>query len=237
MMQETRFLDLGDEPGGGDAPLVAISQHLVEHLREIYILCYREATGKNDYGRGAMPQWDGGEDSFGKRHRPIWPKVAAKIIEYGVDPLDFVRAQFWVNGPSTKPPPPTYLLSEEAIARYGAYRRQATNEACQEFDRGLSEVQGEVVLLTGGELRWEYSRALRQVLLRSRTGCSASALFRYCLASSEGLADVCSHFYASALVQYVFRKDVYDAVWGARIPEGLRLEATRLRRRLLGEPH
>jgi hypothetical protein len=32
------------------------------------------------YGDKPIPRWDGGEDGNGRRTKPVWPKLAARIL-------------------------------------------------------------------------------------------------------------------------------------------------------------
>jgi hypothetical protein len=234
MPREHRAIDLDPTLAGTAEPVPenGITEQLGRYVRSVYIGCYREYTGKFEYGLTHMASWDGGEDSFGRRHRPVWPKIAEKIIHLGVDPILFIRGQFWCRRDDTRPPLPTYLLSDEAEARYRAYLQQAPAVAQTEYEADLRMVQTEVLLLTS-RLGWEYKRALRYAL-SSVVTVQASALFRFCLAAAEGLWDLAQHFHDQALLQYVFQQEVLDVAWGARIPLALREECLRLRAAILG---
>jgi hypothetical protein len=236
-MRNERSIDLdpvADEPAEVVAPADASADRLSQYVRTIYIGCYREFTGKMDYGHEPMPSWDGGETAFGRNCRPIWPRIAERILAIGADPANFIRAQFWSRYGNTRPPSPTYLLSSEAEARYGVYLRQAPAYARRAHDADLRSIQTEILLLVS-ELGWDNRRAVRYALL-NRLPVQASALSRYCLAVSENLPEVAVHFHDQALLQYVFQQDVIDVAWGAHIPPSLREESVRLRAQILGGP-
>jgi hypothetical protein len=235
-MRDQRTILLDDFPppsGDGEPPLgEQVVERLASTVRTVYCACYREKQGDPTYGQAEMPQWDGGEDQFGRRCKRIWPDIARRIVEIGAEPISFVRAQFWVRGQDTRPPPPNYLLSDAALARYRTYLAQAAFDAQREYERGLRTVQGEVLLVTRG-LGWEYQRALRYVLLNITT-VQVSALYRYVLAAREELRDVAQRFHDQALLQYVFQLDMFDAALGDLIPDSLRQEGRTLREQILG---
>lgn len=229
MPREQRSIQLDPCP---DPP---VGNQFVDQLaplvRSIYTGCYREFTGKNNYVAD-HPAWDGGEDSFGRRCRPIWPKIAETIVRLGVDPVAFIRAQFWCRRNDSRPPPPTYLLSDEAAARYGAYLQQAPAAARREYDAALATIQCEVLLLTAN-LGESYRNAIHYTL-RNVTTVRASALIRYCLSVIENLPDLMQLFHDQALLQYVFQQEIIDAAFGERIPAVLREECVQLRAQILG---
>jgi len=201
-------------------------------VRLIYVNCYREFTGSNTYGAEPMTHWDGGVNPLGTRRQNIWPRIAAHLVSHGLEPFSFIRAQFWSRTKTTRPPPPNYLLSSEALTRYRTYQEQGVSNARKDYETHLLMVQGEVLLMTRG-LGWEYQRALRYALFNVST-VTASPLFRYCLAFLEGLADVAAHFHDQALLTYVFQKELLDAAWAEKIPAPLRQEGEGLRQRILG---
>lgn len=201
------------------------------YIRRIYILSYRVHQGSEEYGKQPMPQWDGGEDQFGRRHNAIWPKIARRIVELGADPVAFVQAQFWAQKDG-RPPAPTYLLSTEAATRYQKFQQEAREEVRRSYDADLFSVK-RFFLPIMQRLNWDQARATRYALFNV-TQVFATALFRYCLATSEGLTDVAEYFHNTALLQYVFQREIYDAAWGDKIPAGLRHEGDDLRARIMG---
>jgi hypothetical protein len=209
-------------------PLVAAT---AEAVRALYVANYREFRGDPHYGREPIPQWDGGENQFGRRCQPIWPKIAKKFVEIGADPISFIRALFWNRGADNKPFAPTYLLSTEAVARYRTYQLQVTEDARNDCQRDLQTVQGEVRFVMRG-LSWEYQRALRYVLLNKTI--RVSTIVRYCLAAKEGLHEVTARFHDQALLQYVFQQDILNVACGELIPASFRQEGEQARRRILG---
>ncbi len=218
-----------EEPTATRDPIVAATAEMV---RALYVANYREFRGDPHYAREPIPQWDGGENQFGRRCQPIWPKIAKKFVEMGVDPISFIRALFWNHGADSKPFAPTYLLSTEAVARYRTYQQQAAEDARNDCQRDLLTVQGEVCVVMRG-LSWEYARALRYVLLNKTV--RVSAIVRYCLAAREGLHEVTTHFHDQALLQYVFQQEIINAACGDLVPASFRQEGEQARQRILGK--
>ncbi len=229
MPEQERSIELSDARDG--SPEIS-PELLADYVRTIYVGCYREFTGKMSYGQERMNTWDGGEDNFGKRHQAIWPRIATAILRQNSDPVGFIRAQFWCRRNDSRPPAPSYLLSQEATARYGAYLQQAPLAARREYEMGMRTIQGEVLLLTTGP-GWEYLEALRYVL-RSTVTVRVPTLIRYCLAANNGLTGLAAYFHDQALLQYVFQQEIIDEAWGIHIPAALRAESIQLRSRLLG---
>jgi hypothetical protein len=201
----------------------------------IYVGCYREFTGKMPItvtsrwraGMGARTASAGiamvvsGRASLRRFWHP-WASIPCRLYPRTVLVRDRLRVR----------PAPTYLLSAEAAARYGAYLQQAPAIARKDYEADLRTVQAEVLLLTS-QLHWEYKRAVHYAL-RNIVTVRASALFRYCFAMAEQLWDVAQHFHDQALLQYVFQQEVLDVAWGAHIPSLLREEGLRLRSQILG---
>lgn len=231
-MRESRQIDLwptAESVAPSEvSPDVQLIERMSRQVRMIYVLCRREVSGNNSYGRDKMAAWDGGEDKFGTTRRPIWPRVAQTILAIGADPVEFIRAQFWAKQRMTgKPPAPNYLLSPEAHARWDEYRTYARDTVRRRLKADENAIRNGVqplMLLLG----WPRQDAYRYVV-RDTRGVSASALYRYAVTLREGLAEDSAGIHDAALLQYVFQRDLYDTEWGGIVPDALRVEATALR--------
>lgn len=204
-------------------------------VREIYMMCYRDAMRKPDYGRTPIAQWDGGEDRHGKVwSTPVWPGIAATIINLQADPLAYIKAQFSL-AQSSRPPRPNQLCSHTAVEMWEYYRSQAADQVARQL------VANEKAVLAAADpmvaaLAWEADRALRYVL-NSTAIVSATPLYRYCLGTMKGFPEVATRFREAAMLQYVFQKSAYDASWGGFIPQELQQAAMELRNHLAGGSH
>lgn len=202
---------------------------LAEQVRTVYCLCFRDVTGQRNYGDSPIPRWDGDSEGIsGRRSTPVWPKIAETIVRCGADPVQFVRSQFY-DGKRARPPYPNQMYSDEAVARWEAFRETAKRNLSQRLTSDLNQIQISVLPLTAN-LGWDYRRAL-DYALKSPT-CGASPLIRYCVAVKEALP-VASEFRERALLQYVFQLDDYDDLIANQIPPELRDDALAIRRRLL----
>lgn len=211
-------------------PTHAAVSALWVHVRQMYIACYRDFTGQVEYGDDGVPRWDGGEDTWGVRHKSIWPKLTKRIIELGVEPLTYIRAQFH-SAPRGNPPEPGYLLSRAAWARYQRFFKASSTAAVERYNHFSAQLAGYALTLSTVQ-GMDHRRAIRNGLLNV-VDIQAPALFRYCFATQEGYADVAAMYHDRALHQYVFQRELYDRAWGERIPEPFRLEGEEVQKRLL----
>jgi hypothetical protein len=236
--REHRQIDLWSDADGDRQdiaqvvdPAVVLIDRMAKQVRMIYILCRREMFGDPSYGRSKMASWDGGENQFGTKRRPIWPKIAQAILAMGADPMEFTRAQFWAKQRmSNKPPAPNYLLSPEAQARWDEYQTYARDSVRRRLKADENAIRNGVQPLMI-VLGWPRQEAYKYVVRDTRR-VSASALYRYVVTLREGLLEDSSSIHDAALLQYVFQRDLYDAEWKGIVPDALRAEATALRTRL-----
>lgn len=236
-MREDRVISLrGDNPDDVVVPVNVPTQPLVDDekllaaVRRIYMLCYRDVTGNVEYGRKPIPAYDGGEDAFGRTHRPIWPKVLAAIIAAGADPMSFIKAQFALCTHS-RPPRVQHLLSELAAGTWEQYRLQLEDQLARRLTAGIAAIGAAANPYIYG-LGWEQSRAIRYCL-NSTCMVNLTPLFRYCYGIQSGFPEVAARFREEALIEYVFQQTAYDAKWGPFVPADLKSAANALRASLL----
>ena len=153
-------------------------------IREAYVVARRDAlerkTGRpSAYGTGRIPKWDGGTDSVGRRHKPIWPKVAKYLASKdGVDIPTFMAAQF-VDGRLRKP---TELYAASAWKRYEEYIAASAALVAQKLKGDtirFKQAVADAAFHTSGE-----DKKTLWYLALSNPLAQLSPLFRYCVAIS-----------------------------------------------------
>ena len=173
-----------------------------------------------------MAQWDGGQDQWGGRHKPIWPTVANVLLREQFDPATYLQVQFQeTNGRSS--PKPSQLVSNEAIARYRAYLLRADEILKKELERAEHHLHRRLMQLALARGTQEQKII---TALMDETAVQACVLYRYCVAAKFNIAVAMQRYYSAALQQYLFQADLYYRAWGLEIiPDHLRQEARRLR--------
>jgi hypothetical protein len=230
MSRHDRFLSLGDGiPVGDDGtprgnPAL---EDLGAVIRELYVIHRRllDPDGSSNYGVTAIPKWDGGVDRFGT-HQPIWPRVAALVVQNKFNPTLFIKAQFSDINP-TRPPPPTFFLSQAAVEKYRAYTATLVPDLQAAFDRQLVSLDTRLQLLR--LLRGRTERELITLAITDRVDLDATPLFRFCMACQAELPGVAAAYRGSALFEYAMQAEYYDRAWGVeRFPPDFRQEAAAL---------
>jgi len=220
-------------PRGGfvevEADIPRASPDSAAFTRKVYVMCYRYATGEIAYGERHIPMWDGGRDQWGTNRQPVWPKLAAKLANWVVDPLSFFRVMFTLNRPA---PSPIQLMAETAREQYDGFRKNEADVARQ-FDMEMLSVRRAIAPLMSG-LHWTFERSLRYALM-DRVEVKASSMLRYVLAARTGIDDVKESQRTAAVLEYAFRKPEYDACenWAALIQDDFRDAATEFRQTVM----
>ena len=196
--------------------------------REVYMTVARQWLGKPDYGREPMPRWDGGTDKFGTRHKPIWPKIAKVLLQEAADPWMYMQAQFAAIGREIRP---NFLYGKAALRNWEQFKAGTAERVEQQLHNDREAVEAHLLPYTQHGMA--FPRALALALGNTTTN-SASRLYRYCLAVRNDLPAVAAFFYESALLQYLYQQEPYDAAWGPLLPTPLREFATHTRQSLLG---
>lgn len=210
----------------------SVIEDLSGMIKTVYIEAYRRREsaikGRSNWSPGDW--WNGGTVRGIKRPN-IWDRAARFVLQNRLPVLPFVS--FAVFECSTRAlPRPTHLVSKSVLASF------------RQSERDIKQSRESIVVAFAGQ-RHALSLALdwyddakelgipfteeeikRQVLLD--TGVQMSALFRYCLAESEGLGDLASDLFTAAVLQYMSAPKVYAGVWGEWIPTRFREEAQQL---------
>jgi len=221
----------------GENPEQGREGELAARLRAAYIrerrLFEQRLTGRPSQYNSSV-HWDGGRGKNGSVRQSIWPKVARFVQQYQLDPEAFIRHQF-VLGEGQHVILPNQLYNADALRRH---REQADLErkvlaaafgSQQETLRKSVQAAQEMSDLAGYKLS---PRDLQLSVLLNES-LPLSALFRYCLAYSEGLAKVAAIYKEAAARQYMRNSRTYDLVWGSWIPEEFKHEAELMYRREL----
>ena len=172
-------------------------------------------------------RWDEGYKSpGGKRTEPIWPRVAQFLLDNQIHNYPrFIQAIFEQQGRRRPPPQPNYLHGEKALA---VWRKVAlrVDDRVQIMEDWAMEKQA----FAQAVIKERYfdpeatERDLLQGVIADDT-VALSPLYRYCVATGEGLPRHAKFYAETALRQYVVARDLYDEVWGGWIPEHLKKEA------------
>lgn len=199
-------------------------------VRTVYCSEYRVATGSKSYGDDRLPQWDGGDDAYGRHHRCVWPRLAQFFIEQHISPMPYIRLQFgYRRGQS--PPTPTMLMSAKSLEQYRAFEQSEVTRQREDWSRWC-QLFVTATMITKLSYPNETNESLASLTLLGSQFRSASPLFKYCLAARANLSQVASTYYADALLEYVFQRHQLNQAIGADIPDQLRIGADALYARL-----
>lgn len=233
--RQRRIIEIDDVPQAPTEPERAAAadveriDNLAKMVRELFCSMVRDFTTSSDYGSDKMPNWDGGTDKWGKKHRPVWPRLAKHILKIQASPVAYLKAQFNFASPG-RPPAPNTLMNDRAVARYNNYISDVNELLTRDLKFDVRSVKTRATLLQHG-LKWDFARAMRDAL-QTHESVYASGLTRYCMAMEYEFADLARAFYDEALIQYLFQKQFYDAAWAGCIPEPLQQHATSLLEKL-----
>ena len=236
MSRELRQFDFSAPGTAPEVPVVAETaevtalEGMTTLVRTLYIDTRRVLGNERDYGRGSIPQWDGGVDDFGKQCRPVWPRLARRIVELGVDPQSYIAAQFWAAS-GRRTPMPNQMYNDAAVKNYEQFVTNREGELTRQYEIELRSIRVAMVSVRS-RLKWSYDRAMSYAL-DNTSRVHASALTRYVVAHDAGLGDIATYYHDAALRQYTFQQEAYDAAWGDRIHTEFRREGTELRAHML----
>jgi hypothetical protein len=208
-----------------------VIEELAGLIRHRYCDEYRRYEDKfnartgSTYGSRPLPQWDGGTTNYGRRCRPIWPKIANFFLQHGIDYQLLIREYFnrRIGG---VPPAPTFFLSDKAVALHAvAAKRQLADMILS------ARTENELAKTRFWCSKMEHEGVPDDVLWK-RVALDPSAdlspLFRYCLAHRVGALDVAALYKKRAFWQYLRSPRLHDEAMGPVIPKELRDEATRV---------
>lgn len=188
------------------------------------------ATYCREYGKFALQPPDATRESLRRLRqapaadprRQLWEAIAARVMEAGVTPEQFIRAQFVVAPPDREPPSPRKFDAAQAIDNV----RLANEFLVMEFAHDLSRQQelaaNQIVALTELTDLTKYE-AWADALADDTV--AVSPLFRHCLATAIAATEVdgedakvfrriASVYETEAMRQYVPDAAQYDKAWG-----------------------
>lgn len=201
---------------------------MADRCREAYVferLSYEsQTTGLTTYK--SSPKWDGGEDSRGRVHKPVWPKMATFMLKHSLDPYRCIRYLFAARKNHLHPVLPNQIALPKHLPEFqgemDVLKREIWNAF--KFQKALFETKMGVSPLVGTVS----TKQLWTLLLLNET-LELSPLFRYCLAEDEGLKDVAKRYFHRALFQYILMPEEYDSCWEKWIPEDFKEQACAVR--------
>lgn len=169
--------------------------------------------------------FDGGQDSRGAIHRPVWPRIAKFAEQYGADPLILVRAVFAYRS-DRQIPPANLFVSQAALESYRQYQAERAVDVAYEFKSFKTQAR---------RLKWELEQTIAaplEVIWRLvivDPALSYGPLYRFALASEMNEVDLAIRYRHSALMEYINSPDEFDKVMGDYLPAGFKADGRRLR--------
>lgn len=210
------------EPAVSTGSATLDSKTLSDILRKTWIeekrLSLTMSTGKPSFYRPG-PALDGGIDAAGKNHKPVWPKLATFVTKASVNPMLFVRAQFYLN---MRPPmSPNMIMNDVAISRYRDYLSYEKDFQSLKVAKDCQIRAAHDAIELNKKIYGPNSiDVYRDIILDPNI--SISALFRYMLALECGDQKLAKQWFDEAYKQYIYNKQGYDSVWNDLIPKELK---------------
>lgn len=190
------------------------------HLRILDV-----ASSASDNVSSLHPAWDGGQDSRGAMHKPVWPKLARFALDKSIDPVHWVDALFSMTYLFSHPVRPNDLQNpqvlkkvkdwwyEKSLDREHAMTTQLINMlGCQWSRRMGTSLSEEAVA--------------RTVIVDPRL--DAPAIVRYVIALHYGHKDLAKKLQVDAIRQYLVDPSVCDRVLAEFLPESFKALAIRV---------
>lgn len=179
-----------------------------QNLRDLYYQ-YFNAKNHTRYGIKPVPMYDGGVDSAGRKHKPVWDAVLSKIESLGVPLDEYVETvinDFDIQNPRD-------LASPRVLAAF--QQRNQEDPTCR-----VKWDAEEHVIVTEITLRHKPTRDIKDTIRRVvRDGTlPVSPLVRYCFACNNGCEQFVSSYQEAAFKQYKNSKVMYDKFCSNRIP-------------------
>lgn len=168
-----------------------------------------------------MPTWDGGTSSFGKRHQPVWPKIAKFCLEHGINHEILIR-EFFEDRLGGYTPRPTDLMTNEALAVYARAHVLQREDVFVTYKSEQVEARRRYLFTKMMNVGMSDEDAWKTVILAPLS--NLSPLFSYCLACSIGALGIAAMYRERAFWQYIASPRLYDEAMGSAIPHDLREE-------------
>lgn len=193
---------------------------LCKQVREAYILerrFYEERVSRksSNFGSFKVPHLDGGTDSFGRRHKSVWPKITKFMLDNGLSPRDYFRSVFdlWCGSSA---PNINAFMSDKALAIGKKYQRIAREQLLHSFYAQKRRAKQEILVTRNYQPIWSDTDVYRYVITNSTL--NLSALFRYCLAINTKQDDLAEIYLIPAIIQYISHPEEYNEIIKNIIP-------------------
>ncbi len=210
-------------------PRQSLVEDLSQAVRAEYInqrRMWRSLSGSHpNYLPGK--QWDEGRRlESGRYSLPVWPKIAQFLIDHEIlDYPEFIRRIFESRGPHRPVPQPNHLHGPVALA---LWKEVIPKKELRARVRQAWEQEKKAFAIAALDQQDFFPESSEQECLRSvivNDTVNLSPLYRYCVATGEGLPRHAGMYKTLALRQYCLAPSLYDEVWGGWIPEHLKKEA------------
>lgn len=205
-------------------------QDLAELIRKVYWeerARFRKKFDPNaaHVGPHEVPCWDGGEDSRGVRHKPVWPKIAAYFLQQQL-PVELTIRAFFDGVLGTDPPKPNMLLSVRLPAQVAAHPAEVMAKLRRAYDSDKSQAQ----VFYANQRRFT-SLSDEQIarLTIYTSDAEMSPLFRYSLALTSGNTDLAHDYVEFGFRQYQNYPDAYDQIFGVDVMARFRERYARMK--------
>lgn len=169
--------------------------------------------------RRKVSRWDGGEDSFGCKFTPVWPRIVNAILAHGANPGLWVAAHFSVVGQGkrlntgasfdARDIAPAELCGKMSTAIYDDY--------CQQLPKVITDNYQ----LSGRSLRLRM-RSLERLSIDKQDQylcalcdegyVTATPFFRHGFAALMNVPQAVAKYIAPAAYEYESKQRIYDAV-------------------------
>jgi hypothetical protein len=213
------------------------SEEACAYVRELYCEAVRGFNWARGTPRGCgefkMPKWDGGEDAYGVKHQPIWPKLVEFYLEQSLDPAAVIEAIFHiaVSQGFTRSPKPSDLFGPKAMAAFNMVKQRLIDQ-----QTATLAADQERLRTWTWHFRTYYNfdedKARHTALMSGRS--ELSPLFRYIMSLKHNYEDVCQEYKRPALYTYIWNKVLLEG-WRKVIPPELDKEAQEFRDALRGK--
>ena len=203
---------------------------LADKIREVY--CeernrWNHLNGKSvTWGDRPIPRYDGGIDSMGRKYGNVWLEIAKFVTANKMNYAAFVRAQFSIA--RQRPIDPTQLNKPKARDLYLSVAQRSSSDTTRLFllQKNVFSRETAKMQFRKEKYHWTDAQIFRAVL--GNRLLSLSALFRYCLARSEGYSELAESFHQEAIEQYLDDPDAYDRIWEQWVPDDFRRDVRKL---------
>jgi len=157
---------------------------------------------------------------------PLWPRVARKCFQMGVDPISLVRFAF-SKSVFKEVPEPTHLMGDKLFAEFRESQLQKGQEGAAALAAEKSYLSDRIAFLVAVAGKADVD-AWADALTDAQIG--VSPLLRYCVAKSIGslrFEKIASVYEGDAAMQFVMNQRAYEENWEAMLPPGFKAKAAR----------